>query len=195
MKRGKKPNDSSSFEVPGVDLAQLERLLAFMSEHGLEEFEYAYGELRIRLKKAPAADSGSRFLPRAESTIHSLPQPVIDAPSTSTGRSAESSRTAPPAAVPAADSSPAPAPEAGLHFIKSPIVGTFYSAASPEAPPFVKVGDRIEVGHVVCIIEAMKLMNEIEADVGGEVAEVLIESGQPVEYGESLFAIRPAAGK
>ena len=82
-----------------------------------------------------------------------------------------------------------------LHFIKSPIVGTFYAAASPEAAPFAKVGDPVETGQVVCIIEAMKLMNEIEADVGGEVVQVLIESGQPVEYGETLFAIRPAAKK
>jgi acetyl-CoA carboxylase biotin carboxyl carrier protein len=192
MKRGKKPTDSSSFEVPGVDLAQLERLLAFMSEHGLEEFEYAYGELRIRLKKAPAADSGSRTLPRGETAVPSLPHSYVDVPAPPAGRD--------PGLAPAASHSamageqPVGAdPEAGLHFIKSPIVGTFYAASSPEAAPFVKVGDLIEAGRVVCIIEAMKLMNEIEADVGGEVAQVLIESGQPVEYGETLFAIRPAA--
>jgi acetyl-CoA carboxylase biotin carboxyl carrier protein len=82
-----------------------------------------------------------------------------------------------------------------LHTIKSPIVGTFYAAASPEAPPFVKVGDVIQVGQVVCIIEAMKLMNEIEADVSGELVRVLIENGQPVEYGQGLFAIRAAKKK
>jgi len=192
MKRGKKPTDSSSFEVPGVDLAQLERLLAFMSEHGLEEFEYAYGELRIRLKKAPATDTGSRMLPRGETAVPSLPQPYVDIPSRPATREPVPAPVVSSAA--SADDQPAAAAaEAGLHFIKSPIVGTFYAASSPEAAPFVKVGDRIEVGRVVCIIEAMKLMNEIEADVGGEVAQVLIESGQPVEYGETLFAIRPAA--
>ena len=78
------------------------------------------------------------------------------------------------------------------HIIKSPIVGTFYAGASPEAGPFVKVGDRVEAGQTVCIIEAMKLMNEIEADISGEVVRVLVENGQPVEYGEPLFALRPS---
>ena len=86
-------------------------------------------------------------------------------------------------------------PKEELHVIKSPIVGTFYAAPSPEAPPFVKVGDNIQAGQVVCIIEAMKLMNEIEADMGGEVVGVLAENGQPVEYGQSLFALRPARKK
>ncbi len=194
MKRGKKPTDSPSYEVPGVDLAQLERLLAFMSEHGLEEFEYAYGELRIRLKKAPSADSSSRLLPRVETPMASLPQPVVDVPSGQAARPTDPVRAASPAST-AEDAPVAESPEAGLHFIKSPIVGTFYAAPSPDAPPFAKVGDHIEVGQVVCIIEAMKLMNEIEADLGGEIVQVLIESGQPVEYGETLFAIRPAAKK
>ena len=87
------------------------------------------------------------------------------------------------------------APKEELHVIKSPIVGTFYSAPSPEAPPFVKVGDAIQSGQVVCIVEAMKLMNEIEADMGGEIVGVLAENGQPVEYGQSLFALRPAKKK
>jgi acetyl-CoA carboxylase biotin carboxyl carrier protein len=94
----------------------------------------------------------------------------------------------------------APAPRAAppkeeLHLIKSPIVGTFYAASSPEASPFVKVGDTIQAGQVVCIIEAMKLMNEIEADLGGEIVGVLAENGQPVEYGQTLFALRPARKK
>jgi acetyl-CoA carboxylase biotin carboxyl carrier protein len=82
-----------------------------------------------------------------------------------------------------------------LHVIKSPIVGTFYASASPEATPFVKIGDAIEEGRVVCIVEAMKLMNEIEADVNGEVVRVLVEDGQPVEYGQPLFAVRAAQTK
>jgi len=77
--------------------------------------------------------------------------------------------------------------------VKSPIVGTFYSAPSQGAAPFVKVGDRVKAGQTICIVEAMKLMNEIEADAGGEVAQVLVENGQPVEYGQPLFALRPAA--
>ena len=89
----------------------------------------------------------------------------------------------------------AAAPAADEHIIKSPIVGTFYAGPSPEAGPFVKVGDHVEAGQTVCIIEAMKLMNEIEADIGGEIARVLVENAQPVEYGEPLFALRPTGKK
>jgi acetyl-CoA carboxylase biotin carboxyl carrier protein len=103
-------------------------------------------------------------------------------------------------AVPApAPSSAAPVPLAAAaadeHIIKSPIVGTFYAGPSPEAGPFVCAGDKVEAGQTVCIIEAMKLMNEIEADVSGEIARVLVENGQPVEYGEPLFALRPSGKK
>jgi acetyl-CoA carboxylase biotin carboxyl carrier protein len=100
---------------------------------------------------------------------------------------AASSASPPPAgATPAA-----PAPEEGLHTVKSPIVGTFYEAPSPGAPPFVKVGDSVEVGQVLCIVEAMKLLNEIESDVAGEILKKLATNGQPIEYGQELFVIRP----
>jgi acetyl-CoA carboxylase biotin carboxyl carrier protein len=91
---------------------------------------------------------------------------------------------APPAA-------PAAAAEEGLHLVKSPIVGTYYEAPSPGAPPFIKPGDQVTSGQVLCIVEAMKLMNEIESDVTGEVVKLLVANGQPVEYGQPLFAIRP----
>jgi acetyl-CoA carboxylase biotin carboxyl carrier protein len=92
---------------------------------------------------------------------------------------------------PAAPPAPAePAPEESLHMVKSPIVGTFYEAPSPGAPPFVKVGDMVEVGQVLCILEAMKLLNEIESDVAGEIVKKLGSNGQPIEYGQELFAIR-----
>ena len=84
----------------------------------------------------------------------------------------------------------APADE-GLHVVKSPIVGTFYESPSPGSPPFVKPGDKVEAGQVLCIIEAMKLMNEIEADLGGEIVKRLVNNGQPVEYGQPLFSVRP----
>jgi acetyl-CoA carboxylase biotin carboxyl carrier protein len=83
-----------------------------------------------------------------------------------------------------------PEPEADLHIVRSPIVGTFYEAPSPGAPPFVKVGDAVEIGQVLCIVEAMKLMNEIECDVAGEVVKKLVANGQPIEYGQELFALR-----
>jgi acetyl-CoA carboxylase biotin carboxyl carrier protein len=188
MKGSKKQSQGSEFSVPGIDLAQLERLLSFMSEHGLEEFEYAQGDLRIRLKKAiaPAVAAPSRALPAAREIA--LPGTAAPAEPTASGSAApaafESSASAPPTS--AADN---------LHVIKSPIVGTFYAAPNPEAGPFVKVGDTVEAGQTVCIIEAMKLMNEIEADISGEVVRTLVENGQPVEYGEPLFALRPTGKK
>jgi acetyl-CoA carboxylase biotin carboxyl carrier protein len=97
-----------------------------------------------------------------------------------------SAPAAPAAAIPAT-----PAPEEGLHTVKSPIVGTFYEAPSPGAPPFIKIGDSVEIGQVLCIVEAMKLLNEIESDVAGEVVKKLATNGQPIEYGQELFVIRP----
>jgi acetyl-CoA carboxylase biotin carboxyl carrier protein len=175
-----KKNPSSELSVPSVEFGQLEKLLDFMAAHGLEEFEYEQAGLRIRLKKALAsANTGpqGRGLP-----LVSQMQPQA------TDVSAPPLAAAHPAPVPTAVSEE-------LHTIKSPIVGTFYAAASPGAPSFVKVGDVIQVGQVVCIIEAMKLMNEIEADISGELVRVLIENGQPVEYGQGLFAIRAAKKK
>jgi acetyl-CoA carboxylase biotin carboxyl carrier protein len=188
MKGSKKQSQGSEFSVPGIDLAQLERLLSFMSEHGLEEFEYAHGDLRIRLKKAIAAPiaAPTRALPAArEMALPGTPvHPEAAASELATMAASESS-------------APAPSPSAAddLHVIKSPIVGTFYAAPNPEAGPFVKVGDTVEAGQTVCIIEAMKLMNEIEADISGEVARILVENAQPVEYGEPLFALRPTGKK
>jgi acetyl-CoA carboxylase biotin carboxyl carrier protein len=105
------------------------------------------------------------------------------------------SPAAPPVSAPAAvvEAAPAaiPAAASGDHIQKSPIVGTFYESPKPGDPPFVKVGDAVEVGQILCVIESMKLMNEIEAEVAGTVAAKLVENGRPVEYGEALFAIRP----
>jgi acetyl-CoA carboxylase biotin carboxyl carrier protein len=183
MKGPKKTSSNPEFSVPGIDLGQLERLLAFMSEHGLEEFEYAHGDLRIRLKK-PAAQQvvapQARALPPA---YEASAQSASPAPS-----QAQAGPAAPPAA---SEPVPPPAERAEEHIVKSPIVGTFYAGPSPDAGPFVRVGDMVQAGQTVCIIEAMKLMNEIEADISGEVVRVLVENGQPVEYGEPLFALRP----
>ncbi len=186
MKGPKKHRQESEFSVPGVDLGQLERLLSFMSEHGLEEFEYAHGDLRIRLKKAitPPSPPSNWALPAAPvpaQTVAATSAPVTDLETPASGRA----EPAPPPAEPAEEH----------HLIKSPIVGTFYASPNPESPPFVRVGEMVEAGQTVCIIEAMKLMNEIEADIGGQVARILVENGQPVEYGEPLFAIRPAGKK
>jgi acetyl-CoA carboxylase biotin carboxyl carrier protein len=186
MKGSKKQPINSDISVPGVDLGQLERLLSFMSEHGLEEFEYAHGDLRIRLKKA---------IPQ-QSAAPALALPVAQA-ATQSGIQAQSPPNVPQNAPQAGSgaSQPATAPAADEHIIKSPIVGTFYAGPSPDAGPFVRAGDLVEAGQTVCIIEAMKLMNEIEADISGEVARVLVENAQPVEYGEPLFALRPTGKK
>ena len=174
-----KKNSASELTIPGVEFSQLEKLLDFMASHGLEEFEYEHGGLRIRLKKASASTNAASRA--AAPPALAAPTPMV-------------SGTAPHHAESAAIPSSAAAAE-DLHIIKSPIVGTFYAGASPGAPPFVKVGDVIQPGQVVCIIEAMKLMNEIEADVSGELVRALIENGQPVEYGQGLFAIRPTKKK
>ena len=188
MKGSKKQPAGSDISVPGVDLGQLERLLSFMSEHGLEEFEYAHGDLRIRLKKSiPQPSAAPVLAPPMVQPAAPQGTPVRDQPITP-----QTVAQGGPDPVQAA--SP-PAAAADEHIIKSPIVGTFYAGASPEAGPFVRVGDFVEAGQTVCIIEAMKLMNEIEADIGGEVARVLVENGHPVEYGEPLFALRPTGKK
>jgi acetyl-CoA carboxylase biotin carboxyl carrier protein len=182
--KNKKSASGSGFAIPGVDLVQVERVLDFMASHHLEEFEYSNGGLHIRLKRSVGARG---VIP-------------VQLPSDLNGEApAAVSSAEPPSASPiGAPPEPAPraaAPQEELHVVKSPIVGTFYISPSPEAPPFVKVGDMIQAGQVVCIVEAMKLMNEIEADMGGEVVGVLAENGQPVEYGQSLFALRPGKKK
>jgi acetyl-CoA carboxylase biotin carboxyl carrier protein len=160
-------------EVGGVDLAEVERLLAFMQKHGLEEFEYARGGVHIRLKKPSAAPVAiSRMTASADSAVAA----THPTPSGGRARAGESA---------AAD----------LHVIKSPIVGTYYASPSPDAGAFVAVGAKVEPGQTLCIIEAMKLMNEIESDVAGEVVQIFVENGKPVEYGEPLFGIRPRGKK
>jgi acetyl-CoA carboxylase biotin carboxyl carrier protein len=174
---------SNSESQPGsragsVDFPEVERILAFMQKHGLEEFEYEREGFRIRLKKPSSpVSAGYSTLPAPEIVV------AAGAP--------HASRAVPPAqaAPPARESEPAHSED--LHIVKSPIVGTFYTSASPGSEPFVAIGAKVESGQVLCIIEAMKLMNEIESDVAGEVVRIFVENGHPVEYGEALFGIRP----
>ena len=174
----KKKNGSP--DVPGsaprADLAEIERILTFMTERGLDEVEYQRGDFRVRLKRQ-GASGGVHYVPAAAPPAARPASVANPAPATE------------PAARPAA--APPATPAENLHTVKSPIVGTFYAAPAPDAPPFVKVGDKVKSGQVLCIVEAMKLMNEIEADQPGEIARVFVESGQPVEYGQPLFALRP----
>jgi len=155
---------------------ELKELIEFLIEKDIAEFELERGDVKVRIKRA-----GEHTIVHA----HGEPRYFAVPPA--------------PGAVPAAGPAPvavpapaaAPAPEEGLHVVKSPIVGTFYEAPSPGAPPFVKAGDTVEVGQVLCIVEAMKLLNEIESDVAGEIVKKLAVNGQPIEYGQDLFVIRP----
>ncbi len=159
-------------------LEELRELVEFLKANEIAEFDMEQADLKVRIKFAgdPAASTGSFDMAQLSRLMAS-----------GSGAGAASAHAA--AAAPAAAAVSAPAEEV-LHEVKSPIVGTFYESPSPGAPAFVKVGDQVEVGQVLCIVEAMKLMNEIEADVAGEVVKRIASSGQPVEYGQPLFAIR-----
>jgi acetyl-CoA carboxylase biotin carboxyl carrier protein len=140
------------------------QLGALLTELDLSEIEASVGELRVRLQRAPAAMSGA---------IAAAPAVLTGSPGTIPG--------------PVADAIPA-----SLVTIEAPMVGTFYRASAPTAEPYVNEGDAVKEGQIVCIIEAMKLMNEIESKAGGRIAKILVENGQPVEYGQPLFLIDPA---
>jgi acetyl-CoA carboxylase biotin carboxyl carrier protein len=150
------------------------------------EFDMEREELKVRLKfasaEAPAAAVGVDMATLGR---------MMAAQAGAGGNGGENvpslaAQAAPVAGAPVAEADPL----AGMHIVKSPIVGTFYAAPSPDAEPFVKLGDQVSTGKVLCIVEAMKLMNEIESDASGEIAKVFVQSGQPVEYGQPLFAIK-----
>jgi len=161
---------------------ELKELIEFLIEKDIAEFELERGDVKVKIKRA-----GEHMMvhSHAEPRFYAVPPAAI--PAAEFGAVPVPGTSAP--ATPAAP--PTPAPEENLHNVKSPIVGTFYEAPSPGAPPFVKVGDQVEVGQVLCIVEAMKLLNEIESDVAGEIVKKLATNGQPIEYGQELFAIRP----
>jgi len=157
---------------------ELKELIDFLIEKDISEFELERGDVKVRIKRGgeTAAPMIAHAVPMAAVPMAAPPAQASHAPAS----------TAPSASAP-----PPAAAEEELHTVKSPIVGTFYEAPGPGALPFVKPGDQVAAGQVLCIIEAMKLMNEIEADASGEVVKVLVSNGQPVEYGQPLFAIRP----
>jgi len=161
------------------DIADLKQLIEFLKEHGVGEFDLDRGDLKIRLKfNSPPTPAGLGDLARLLATA---PQAVV-APALP-----QSAAGAPTPQVPAA---PAADPDAGLHIVKSPIVGTYYGSPSPGAAAFVSPGDRVDKGQVICIVEAMKLMNEIESDAAGEIVKCFVTNGQPIEFGQPLFSIR-----
>jgi acetyl-CoA carboxylase biotin carboxyl carrier protein len=150
-----------------MDFDEITQILELMRAHGLAEFEFERDDLHVRLRKAETT------VPPAQGPPPVAPEAVNPASITAEPASGESG-------------------EAGATIVEAPILGTFYRASAPEASPFVDVGAVVKPGDVLCIIEAMKLMNEIKSDHAGEVVEVFVENGQPVQYGERLFAIRRA---
>jgi acetyl-CoA carboxylase biotin carboxyl carrier protein len=157
-----------------MDLRKLKKLIDLVEDSGIAELEVTEGEEKVKIVKG-----GKEVVVVPPSTVSAAPAP------------SQTAATAPTPAAPAA--APATAPEAPTalegHIVKSPMVGTFYRAGSPGAKAFVEVGDTVKVGQTICVIEAMKLMNEIEADKDGVIKAIMVENGQPVEYGEPLMMI------
>jgi acetyl-CoA carboxylase biotin carboxyl carrier protein len=159
------------------DIQDLKQLIDFLKQNQVAEFDLDRGDLKIRLKfHQQEGGAGLGDLARL------LQQAPVAA-----GAAASTAQTA---AVPKAAEPAAAAAEESLHMVKSPIVGTFYSSPSPGAASFVSPGDHVDKGQVICIVEAMKLMNEIESDAAGEIVKCLVTNGQPIEFGQPLFAIR-----
>jgi acetyl-CoA carboxylase biotin carboxyl carrier protein len=156
---------------------ELKELIEFLIEKDIAEFELERGDVKVRIKRGADAQAAPVISHIMAAPSTATPAPVSYAPPVGH----------PPAAPPAA---PAPEPQEELHIVKSPIVGTYYESPAPGAPPFIKPGDVVTAGQVLCIIEAMKLMNEIESDASGEIVKMLASNGKPVEYGQPLFAIR-----
>ena len=162
-----------------MDLKELKEILQILEEQEITEFELEEEGMKLRIRRAPPAAPGSTSAAIAPLLVAAVPAPAMGGVA-----------PAGPGPAPVAAPAEAPAEEPGLVVVKSPIVGTFYRTPDPNSPPFVNVGDHVRVGQVICIIEAMKLMNEIEAELGGEIVKIHHESGQPVQFGEPLFSIR-----
>ena len=156
-----------------MDLRKLKKLIDLVQESGIAELEITEGEERVRIARG--------------GVVNVTPLAAAAPPSAAAAAAPGAPPAAPAAAVPAA----AGAPPAGIegHVVKSPMVGTFYRAPAPDAKPFIDVGGTVKEGQTICVIEAMKLMNEIEADASGTIKAILVENGQPVEYGQALFII------
>lgn len=189
MKRKKSPKTTGSPSFASPEIEQIEQLLRFMTEHNLEEFEYSRGDLRIRLRKPATGVILAGPRPGFPEIIVAGESHGGAAQTTASGAGGSGSSHGSPGhpGTSAADSRSSE----DLHLVKSPIVGTYYESPSPGTEAFVKVGSHVEMGQTLCIVEAMKLMNEIESDASGEVVRIFVENGQPVEYGQPLFGVRP----
>ena len=159
-----------------MDLRKLKKLIDLVQESGIAELEITEGEERVRIA------SGGAVTVTPLGAAAAAPAAVPTAAPVAAGPAAAGAAAAPAAAA-------APPPGTEGHVVKSPMVGTFYRAPAPDAKPFIEVGGAVKEGQIICVIEAMKLMNEIEADASGTIKAILVENGQPVEYGQALFII------
>ena len=158
-----------------IDIEFLESLVRLLDDSSLDNLEIRRGGTRVRLSKSPGGPAVVETQTGRAAPNHAAPASPVAEPSAS-----------------GAGGSAAEAPASGLVDITSPMVGTFYRAPSPEAAPYVEVGGNVEVGDVLCVIEAMKLMNELECENGGRIVEVCAENAEPVDYGQVLFRVAPA---
>jgi acetyl-CoA carboxylase biotin carboxyl carrier protein len=180
-----RPSQPSRRPDAGLNMDELRELTELFSAHGLTDFEFENAEIRIRLSRNPAPSAAAGTGGAAASN----PLGAMQAAGTGSAQGASTPAASASQAAPAAEGA-APDAEEELHVITSPIVGTFYRSPSPTAESFVKVGSQVEQDSVVCIIEAMKLMNEIPAETSGTIAKIYVENGQPVEYGQPLFGVK-----
>ena len=162
-----------------MDIRKVKKLIELLQESGISEIEVHEGEESVRIT--------SHHMASAPQTVVQMPQANVQAPVMIPRASAQ--ENVDPALMQNAPETPLPAADEG-HIIKSPMVGIFYSSSSPDTPGFVEIGQTVEKGDILCIIEAMKIMNQIEADVTGVVSKVYVENGEPIEYGQPLFAIK-----
>jgi acetyl-CoA carboxylase biotin carboxyl carrier protein len=156
----------------GIDLKKVKELIEIMKQNGLEELEIKQGDQKIFLRRSPRQSSAGQIV----TAVPMMPQEYVAPPASQGAETAGQT---------------APKQEENLIEIKSPIVGTFYAQPTPDSDPYVEVGSSVEPQTIVCIIEAMKVMNEIKAETSGTIAEVLVNNGQAVEYGQVLFKLRP----
>ncbi len=161
--------------MDAMNLKEIKELVEYLIEKDVAEFELERGDVKVRIRRNSPGDA---------TQVHYVPAPAAYAPPHA---------AVVPAVSAGGDKAQSPAAaieEPGLHIVKSPIVGTYYESPSPGSPPFVHIGDKVALGQVLCIIEAMKLMNELESDFAGEIVKIFVTNGQAVEYGQQMFAIR-----
>jgi acetyl-CoA carboxylase biotin carboxyl carrier protein len=164
-----------------MDLKEIKAVIDLMTKNGLTEFELEKGDVKLRVKRGPSGEWSTTNVPTQPSTgTAPIPQILVAAPA------------APVVVAPPTAAAPTPAAAtSGLSQIVSPMVGTFYRSPAPDSPPYIEAGQEVEEETVVCIIEAMKVMNEIKAECAGVIVEVLAQNGKPVDFGKPLFSVRP----